>query len=568
MKIKLSNCQGLRAFAHLKLANNFKFVIDGHNYYMPQNLADMLSPAVADMHFSDPTLSYFEISDISDNNLYFELFMTLAVGREIEITKDNCPFIEAIASKLMIDELIFACFDFTNSYSPITINNAVSRLFNKRAIEINPIGEIKYISENFWLIDPWNLFQLNSSDLSLILSYSGLKVLSENWLFYFIFKIIEMKGEEYHSLLSYVIFNDLTANCIQTFCENGENQPNDPYILDYLHTHLSQPQTGSFKIPSHHTCNPTEIRMIYKNSKTQQEVDGYSFNKDYFNRFMSFFEDSENDNDHVPRFVTESNHLDDQIIILQKIKKQSDPLEPKVEKIYPDEFKHINYYLDDSDSDDSFDHTFFRHNRHRLIRDDYSIPTRKKIDITDLGKSEQIPINIKPNISSDESDNSSHELLERIMDEKFDQAVTFEPETTKDKENTGLWGTLKNYIFGEKTNPTNNEQKTPNDDNEYYHQVEVMNLDQPQKISVNVDDPSSANNQTNVENLHQNDETDDQAHFEPPLETVHNTQTEPLSEPKKSDDSDDPLEAYDDVNKDQIPYCLFLFFELKSKSHD
>ena len=111
---------------------------------------------------------------------------------------------------------------------------------------------------------------------------------------------------------------------------------------------------------------------------------------------------------------------------------------------------------------------------------------------------------------------------------------------------------MKNYIFGEKTNPTNNEQKTPNDDDEYYHQVEVMNLDQPQKIAVNVEDPSPANNQTNVENLHQNDETDDQTHFEPHLETVHNTQIEPLSEPKKSDDSDDPLDAYDDVNKDQL----------------
>lgn len=415
--LHFKEADGLRAFASLNMPNTFKFIIDDHNYFMPKILADFLSPAVAQMHLLDPTLNYFLISDVSDQNLDFELFMLLASGRTIEITPENCPFIEIVASKLMNEEIVIIASDYLNKIAPTTIDNAVFRLNQKRNVGILPFCEIDFIAEHFWIINPNYLFQIKLKDLNLILSNPKLKILNEDWLFILILRIIKDKGEEYIEALSYVSFQDLSMNSIQKYFEKSDNNQIDEFIFRSVRERLTI-KNENIEYQSHLMASQSEIDYAYQKSKNQKDNNEYSFNSEFFNEYHIYQNQQTFDYlsslfDNSPTTSTSS--------FIYDFNNKFNPFEPNPKKPFPDYYSKIR--------NDNNREKKEEEKRKPLIQDNDDYPfLSMPVNIQYSGKSEQIPVHFTKTdnfyFSSSSSDDekyneNSQSLLDKIANQVF-----------------------------------------------------------------------------------------------------------------------------------------------------
>ncbi|KAK8898204.1 hypothetical protein M9Y10_000479 [Tritrichomonas musculus] len=454
--LQFKDADGLRAFSSLNMPNTFRFTIGSHNYYMPSILADFLSPAVAEMHLVDPTLNYFLISDVSDDNLYFESFMLLASGREIEITPENCVFMEIVGSKLMNEEIVKVASEFATNISPITTENAVSRLNQKNSLGIIPIIEIKFISENFWVIDPTNLFQIEVKDFQLILSHPELKILNEDWLFQLILRLNTEKGQSYRILLSYVSFQDLSIESIQNFFERSKNIQIDDFILRSVQEKLTSANKNDQQHSTHITANQSEINYVYQKSRNQQN----SFNSDFFKEYH--LNHGQQTFDYISSLFDNSQSSTPDSSIYN-FNNKFNPFEPKPPKPFPDYFWRMNSKNKNEKEDEKNDET----KRKRLIDDEMFPFLNYPVEIRHTDKSEQIPIHFTNTdnfaFSSSSSDDENNEktgksLLEKVADQVFntsqkifDNQTERKEEEDKEKnsqsEQTGFFSSLRNGFW-------------------------------------------------------------------------------------------------------------------------
>lgn len=461
--LHFKNDNGLRAFASLNMPNTFKFIIDSHNYYMPQILADYLSPAVAQMHMSDPTLNFFLISEVSDQNLDFELFMHLVSGRAIELTPENAPFIEIVASKLMNEDIVKIASDYLNKLSPITIDNAIFRLNQKRSVGILPINEIQFIAENLWVINPQFLFQINYKDLNLILSNQKLKIINEDWLFHLILKFVKDKGERYRISFSYIIFQDLSMSAMQIFFEKSEIDQIDEFIYRSVKEKLTS-NIKNTDHQSHLTANQSEINYVYQKSKDQKDSNGYSFNSEFFDHYHLY--DDQQTFEYISSLFDNSSSSSFSSPIYN-FNAKFNPFDPNPKKTFPEYFSKINSKNNEEEENKE-------KKRKPLIQDElypfYNMP----INIHHSGDLEQIPVNFTntPNYTfsssdDDESDKSSNEgLLNRIANQVFNTSQKIfndhdqkaaENEKDEKKNQNGFFSTLKNGFLNFFT-PANQEE--------------------------------------------------------------------------------------------------------------
>ncbi|OHT02853.1 hypothetical protein TRFO_06885 [Tritrichomonas foetus] len=610
--LQLSDACGLQRFALLNMPNDFRFVIDSHNYYMPKILADYLSPAVSELHYADPTVTFFVISNVNDDNFYFELFMKLVCGLEIEINLSNCFFIQVVASRLMNEEILLAASEYSNKHSPINNENVTSKLSQKKLIGIYPKLELDYISCNFWSINPKNLFMIDLDDLKIILSHPNLKIISEEWLLRFISKLIKEKGREYCCLLSYISFNDLEIKTLQDFINDTELYNNSDLqgpILRTIQNRLSNNEIPNNKILidkcSHFYATRDERRQMFVQSRSKN----HDFNKEYFNEnpimdnFDSDFFDIPFDNPSPYK-----HNYDDPFY--KNLGIGINPLKPNHKKIFPDYFSRIQnipinigknndndkkYDIENennrNDDDNENQGTQINRKRISLINSDQVLSFSKPIGFKYDYKSETIPINFHLDNfrgnNYESSSDSDNDLFSRVAEETFSEIqqqydASFyrddnDNHKNNNKQNNASHSTTFRCHDGLLIPPEmiNNDNfaesfyQNNNDNDDVYEKCENFadNLHDVPPEPILSDGLEESFYQNNKEESHENDKKeskfvfkeifqeiendDDNIHqFEPQLTIFQNNEIK--AEKFKKSDSDDVLDVYDDVTDDQI----------------
>lgn len=221
--------------------NNFTFYVDGKPYKTNRFIADLLSPYVRQLHYTDKSIDEFYINikeETAQNNQseatkkreeedFFLDFLKLASFEDIKIDlKRQQRFMNYFYALGNFDEFYLIQPDF---FEEINEDNAIDRLIlltnnknirltsNLRLTEsINNI--ITFISSHFESIDKEKMKQLHPNIIESIISNKSLKLQEEDTLLGFILEMYE-KDRTTSPLFEYVLFNNVSKDMIETFLQ-------------------------------------------------------------------------------------------------------------------------------------------------------------------------------------------------------------------------------------------------------------------------------------------------------------------------------------------------------------
>lgn len=175
--------------------NNFNFIFGEKEIIINNIFAEFISPAVSQLHISDPTISsirldnYFNI-DITDDIIY--LFKQISSGFSIELNEEQSYKMKILSIYTNNEEL----YEIIEEHYPsiMTKDNIDQNLLilpNFHSISFSSMKSkiVENISSNFCSIDQNKLLQLPKSALYSILSNDHLKIQNEDSLYDFIREI-------------------------------------------------------------------------------------------------------------------------------------------------------------------------------------------------------------------------------------------------------------------------------------------------------------------------------------------------------------------------------------------
>ena len=239
MNYSLSN-EGLIKIPFDKFENNFTFIVNGNEIKTNRFIADILSPIIRNLHYSDNSIETFSIyiniletkdSQEGESNLiikYFEDFLKLINFQAICVNSTQQKYFSAFFYELgNIDEYFRLQPYFLNE---INTSNSISRLIEiiklmkKHSTFFSGRGQIydelvNFISANFESVDKEELKKLDNSELDRIINNEKLKIQSEDSLFKFVLSLYE-KDQTKSFLFDYVIFPNLSQESLQHFTES------------------------------------------------------------------------------------------------------------------------------------------------------------------------------------------------------------------------------------------------------------------------------------------------------------------------------------------------------------
>ncbi|KAK8867177.1 hypothetical protein M9Y10_010153 [Tritrichomonas musculus] len=210
-----------------KYDQDFTFVVDGKKYSTPRFVADLLSPKIRKLHFTDASINEFVITTDSQSSQedHFSDFLNL-IQHENKII--DLPLQHLYSTYFLklgnIDEYIRLSPTFSE---PLSIDNSVSRVKEIQKMyeeegqliahdnqQIESI--ISFISEHFSEFSTDTLNKISVDDLEQILSKDTLKIADEDSLLDFIIeKYSEDRSCSY--LFSHVIFSNVSDTLIEKF---------------------------------------------------------------------------------------------------------------------------------------------------------------------------------------------------------------------------------------------------------------------------------------------------------------------------------------------------------------
>jgi hypothetical protein len=123
---------------------------------------------------------------MKDDNKHFPDFLSLGRGKTLLVNDSNWLFFFSISKELSNSELCkFIIKDISGAISGA---NAVGRLKLLGQIKGNQDSELDFISAHFGEFSSSDQSKLHFDELAEILHRPALKIESEDWLFYFIFR--------------------------------------------------------------------------------------------------------------------------------------------------------------------------------------------------------------------------------------------------------------------------------------------------------------------------------------------------------------------------------------------
>ena len=184
------NVNNLKTIPFDKYDKSFTFIVNNKRYETSRIVADILSPTVRKMHYTDESSNEFSFNtkDGQTEKDDFDSFLNLATFNNVEIDFDHqIRYSEYFYELGNIDECIRIQTQYSSSF---TIENAINRLlhiieitekFNKNTIKENDIQElIDYIAQNFEEFNKYNLKKIKIEYLELIIRNNNLKLEDED----------------------------------------------------------------------------------------------------------------------------------------------------------------------------------------------------------------------------------------------------------------------------------------------------------------------------------------------------------------------------------------------------
>lgn len=188
---------GIESFLSFSNSNEFHFLFDDHVVSMNRLFADFISPKVAQLHFIDPTIDSFVISNKNDREQIdaFEKIIKIAKGEVIKFDLDELPLLAKLSQILSNDELFNSVFDKFNS--DLSMWNVFS-VIEFEIIHFKCLSEKskKFLAENFYQIlknhrNKLDNLKLDDEIIFDILSDDNLVIEDEDSLYLYVASLIK-----------------------------------------------------------------------------------------------------------------------------------------------------------------------------------------------------------------------------------------------------------------------------------------------------------------------------------------------------------------------------------------
>ncbi|KAK8842881.1 hypothetical protein M9Y10_025747 [Tritrichomonas musculus] len=213
-----------------KYEKNFTFIVNTKRYQTSRVIADLLSPLIRKLHYTDPTISEYAIdmttmNTNSDENDYFTEFLSLSDFQKSSIEQNRQKFYLHYFYKLgNIDEYFRLQPEYLKT---IDIENVLDRLqsFSKMNIEYKETSNtlssvfgqmIQYASEHFEEVDKEKMKSLPNEIIEEITRNQNLKLNKEDSLLEFILSLCE-NDHSHSNLFENVLFCNVSEETLEKF---------------------------------------------------------------------------------------------------------------------------------------------------------------------------------------------------------------------------------------------------------------------------------------------------------------------------------------------------------------
>lgn len=275
---------------------NFTFYVNGESYPTCRLFADLLSPKICQLHFSDPTSNEYYITTKHHGN--FQHVINLINYEDQFITDNEIPFILEILSILNN-----RCIQIQMPEQEITISNSLDILskyerYDSSLYDSQTNHCIDFISTNFGQImkqNPQKFLNLSQNLIEKIISNDKLKLKSEDQLLTLINQLYE-KDFINSYLYKYVNFENVSNSSISEFLNLFDYNDLDHEIWNKISMRIRVTNSYDF------IKNSSEIKGIFNNLQNQKKLKDeiiltntqiYSLNCQSANNLFLFDNDSE-----------------------------------------------------------------------------------------------------------------------------------------------------------------------------------------------------------------------------------------------------------------------------------
>lgn len=210
-------------FSNLSIENyekNYTICVNGKDYKINRLFADLLSPRINSLHFTDPTNEKFMINTKTQG--HFSKFLKLLNFEQIQFDETEIPFISEVTNILGNNYIQFA-FQRQEDQSELTLSSSLSNLKKLELYEITNIyqaeKDIDFISTHFCELseeEEEELIQLTPKIIERIFGHNDLMLKSEDQLLRIINKLYESDSNNCF-LYEYVQFEKVSDQIISEF---------------------------------------------------------------------------------------------------------------------------------------------------------------------------------------------------------------------------------------------------------------------------------------------------------------------------------------------------------------
>lgn len=191
---------------------DFVFVVGDHEYPCTKYGACFISPKIASILYSDPTIDRMYI-DINDDQYQFRLVERLMQGHSIELNGETSKYLCEISKIIENREIQGIIERMTDDMTPSTI---VARIQYRIANSLKIDKEIAFAAKHFEDIPDDSLKKLDLSAFEEILAHEDFQIPTEDYLF----KRLKNLGNNFNILISYIQSQYLSDATIQEFLES------------------------------------------------------------------------------------------------------------------------------------------------------------------------------------------------------------------------------------------------------------------------------------------------------------------------------------------------------------
>lgn len=283
-----------------KYEKNFKFIVDGKEYYTSRIIADIFSPTIRNYHYTDESADEFcintpyvhskskedyfseiinlinsnKITIKDENKLAYYAIIFQALGNDEESFKFHPIFDEKLSTKNVIKRTQ-SLLKYYSAYNESNVNSIIP--YKLKGIK----EEIDFISTHFSDIDQKEIQKLDLSIIELIITNDNFQVSEEDNLLQFLLELYE-KDRKSSFLFQYVIFSNITNEMMNNFISVFDLNDIDGTIWESICKRLinTKPKTN-VDATKDQRCN--RIKFLddnYLNSADKYGTINLEFNKE------------------------------------------------------------------------------------------------------------------------------------------------------------------------------------------------------------------------------------------------------------------------------------------------